>query len=198
MMFLVLMMPVLFYLLIDQTTINHLVEIYRPQTKIEYSLWFLCLMVAMTIGLPRQIAAFSSGYLLGTVSGAIFATLAASCACLLTFISARFIFHQSIKRRFPEQLNKLNIFFTHDVFIKAFTIRLIPAGSNFLTNVLAGTAKAPLLRYLGGSTLGFIPQMTLFSMLGAGIYVGDNQQVLLSAILLVIALVLIAYLVKKR
>ena len=193
----VVLLPLLFYFFADQAFINRLVQEYRPKTGSDYFLWFSFLALAMSVGLPRQVAAFSSGYLLGAVYGTLFATLAASLACLLTFVVARFVFHQSLTKRYPRQLETLSAFFKHDVFTKAFIIRLIPAGSNFLTNVLAGTAKAPLTPYLAGTMLGFIPQMTLFSMLGAGVSVGDNQQVMLSATLVIIAGILVTYLVRK-
>ena len=82
--------------------------------------------------------------------------------------------------------------------IKALAIRLIPAGSNFLTNVLAGTAKAKVFPYLAGTMVGFLPQMTLFSMLGAGVNVGSKQQVIISVITIVIAGLLITYLYKSK
>ncbi|GAA5133325.1 TVP38/TMEM64 family protein [Thalassotalea piscium] len=197
-MFAVLLLPLVFYFTVDQALVNNIVQQYKPKDIGEFAFSFLILSLLMSMGLPRQIAAFSSGYLLGTLYGTFFATLAASLACLLTFFTARFIFHQRLSKQFPKQLATLNHFFTHDVFVKAFIIRLIPAGSNFLTNVLAGTAKAPLLPYLAGTMFGFIPQMLLFAMLGAGIQIGDNQQIILSVVLLLVAGILAAYLYQKK
>ncbi|GHE88500.1 DedA family protein [Thalassotalea profundi] len=187
----------MFYIIADQALINLFIEEFRPDSLGDYYLWFALLTLMMSIGLPRQVAAFSSGYLLGTGYGTLFATLAASIACLFTFVAARFIFHRSLSKRFPKQLSNFSAFFTHDVLIKAFIIRLIPAGSNFLTNVLAGTAKAPLFPYLSGSMLGFIPQMIVFSMLGSGINVGSKQQIVISICLLLVAAGLTGYLYRS-
>lgn len=197
MLLMVILLPVLFYLGADQEFFNLLVQEYGPKKDSDYLLWFSLLALAISVGLPRQVAAFSSGYMLGSVYGTVFATIAASLACFLTFVAAQFVFHKTLKKRFPKQIASLSAFFKHDVFTKAFIIRLIPAGSNFLTNVLAGTAKAPLIPYLAGTMLGFIPQMALFSMLGAGVSVGNNQQIILSVVLVIIAGVLVAYLVRK-
>ncbi|MFT4724812.1 MAG: putative membrane protein YdjX (TVP38/TMEM64 family) [Colwellia sp.] len=45
--------------------------------------------------------------------------------------------------------------------------------------------------------MGFIPQMLIFSLLGAGIKVGEEQQILLSLSLLVVALIF-GYLLYKK
>ena len=194
----VMLLPILFYCMADQSVVNALIIKLQPEKTSEYLLLLTLLTLAMSVGLPRQITAFSSGLLLGTTYGTVFSTLAASVACFLTFIFSSYVFHHRIQEKFPQKLTTLSDFFTENIFIKALVIRLIPVGSNFLTNVLAGTAKAPLLPYLCGTTVGFIPQMTLFSMLGAGVKVGDNQQVMISAGLLIVASMLIGYLYKKH
>jgi len=67
-----------------------------------------------------------------------------------------------VQRHYPQPLAKVSLFFSHDTFLKALIIRLLPAGSNFLTNVLAGTARSPFKPYVLGTAIGFLPQMTIF------------------------------------
>jgi len=52
--------------------------------------------------------------------------------------------------------------------------------------------------YVGGSFVGFIPQMTIFSLAGSGIRLGAKNELFASAVLFVIALLLTGYLVKKH
>ena len=89
------------------------------------------------------------------------------------------------------------MFFATHTFSKALVIRLLPAGSNFLTNILAGLANIKTTAYVAGTCLGFIPQMLIFSLLGAGVKVGEQQQILLSVVLLVVAL-LFGYLLYRK
>jgi uncharacterized membrane protein YdjX (TVP38/TMEM64 family) len=153
---------------------------------------------AMAIGLPRQIVALSAGFLFGASIGMLLATLAAVLACILTLMFARKLFANIVQRHYPNPLAKVSHFFSHDTFVKALIIRLLPAGSNFLTNVLAGTARSPMKPYIFGSALGFIPQMTIFSLMGAGLQVNGQQQLFISIILLVIAILLSGYLYQKK
>ena len=168
-----------------------------PNTLFGALLFVLILTPAMAIGLPRQIAALSAGFLFGASLGIVLATISAVLGCLVTLILARRFFANIIERNYPQQLAKVSHFFSHNTFLKALIIRLFPAGSNFLTNVLAGTARSPVKPYILGSALGFIPQMTIFSLMGAGLQVNGQQQLIISVILLVIALLLGGYLYRK-
>jgi uncharacterized membrane protein YdjX (TVP38/TMEM64 family) len=127
----------------------------------------------------------------------VLATLSAVLGCILTLIIARRLLANIIARHYPQPLAKVSLFFSYNTFLKALIIRLLPAGSNFLTNVLAGTARSPVKPYVLGSALGFIPQMSIFALMGAGLQVDGQQQLIISLILLVIALLLGAYLYRK-
>jgi len=141
----------------------------------------------LAIGLPRQIAAFSMGFWLGTTNGMLVATLAACGGCIITYLTARFFLHEQIKRRFPAQQQSLSSFFASNTLQKALIIRLLPIGSNFITNLVAGAVSAPAWQYHIGTCIGFLPQMALFAMLGAGIRVGETDQILLSVALILVA-----------
>lgn len=161
-------------------------------------LLFVFLSLATSIGLPRQIAALVAGINLGAFIGVIVATLAATIGCLITFSTARYLLSDKITRRYPRQLAKLSDFLSERTFLKAIVIRILPLGSNFLTNIIAGVSKASMPAYVSGSFVGFIPQMLIFSLAGSGIRLGAQNELIASAILFVIALILTAYLVKKH
>ena len=179
------------------STIENYLNTLIPNTLFGALTLLFILTFTMAVGLPRQIAALSAGYLFGAGYGVVLATVSAVLACLLTLIIALKLFNKTIKQHYPKPLAKVHHFFAHDTFLKAIIIRIVPAGSNFLTNVLAGTAHSPITPYILGSALGFIPQMIVFSLMGAGLKVNSQQQLILSIILLVIALVLSSYLYRK-
>lgn len=156
------------------------------------------LSLLLSVGLPRQVAAFSLGYLYGMGWGALLATLTATIACIITLLLSRYFFSKIVSKSYPKPLYAVAKFFATDTFTKALIIRLLPAGSNFLTNVLAGLAKVNKIPYVLGSCLGFIPQMVIFSMLGSGIKMAEQQQIVISLALLVIAALLSAYLYRKK
>ncbi|PKI16397.1 TVP38/TMEM64 family protein [Colwellia sp. 12G3] len=161
-------------------------------------LLFVFLSLATSIGLPRQIAALVAGINLGAFIGVIVATLAATLGCLITFSVARYLLSDSITRKYPSQLKKLSIFLGERTFLKAIIIRILPLGSNFITNIIAGVSKVSMPAYVSGSFVGFIPQMIIFSLAGSGIRLGEKNELIASGILFIIALLLTAYLVKKH
>jgi uncharacterized membrane protein YdjX (TVP38/TMEM64 family) len=174
-----------------------LLDRYIPQGYLGYLAVLFLLALLTSIGLPRQVAAFTCGYLFGITYGTLIATLAATVGCILTLYIAKTFFRQKVLDTYPEKLHSLSVFFSTHTFSKALIIRLLPAGSNFLTNILAGIANTKFLPYVSGTCVGFIPQMLIFSLLGAGVKVGENQQILLSLLLLAVAL-LLGYLLYKK
>jgi uncharacterized membrane protein YdjX (TVP38/TMEM64 family) len=161
-------------------------------------LLFVFLSLATSIALPRQIAALVAGINLGALLGVIVATLATTLGCLITFTISRYLLSDKVTRRYPEQLSKLSIFLSEQTFLKAIVIRILPLGSNFITNIIAGVSKISMRAYVSGSFVGFIPQMIIFSLAGSGIRLGAENELLVSGLLFVLALLISAYLVKKH
>lgn len=168
-----------------------------PKTLLGALILTLILTPAMAVGLPRQIAALTAGFLFGASYGLLVAMISAIFACILTLLLARKLLAGIVQQRYPKPLTKVSHFFSHDTFLKALIIRLLPAGSNFLTNILAGTARSPVKPYVLGSALGFVPQMVIFSLMGAGLQVNGHQQLIVSIFLLGLALALGSYLYRK-
>ncbi len=158
----------------------------------------LLLSLATSIGLPRQIAAFIAGINLGALTGVIIATLAATIGCLITFTLARFFLSNKVTAKYPEKIAKLSLFINQQTLIKTIIIRLLPVGSNLLTNILAGVTQVSMPRYVIGSFIGFIPQMAIFSLAGSGIRMGAQNEIILSALLFILAIMLSVFLYKKQ
>jgi uncharacterized membrane protein YdjX (TVP38/TMEM64 family) len=182
---------------LQNNNLQPLIDQFIPQGPQGIMTLLIVLALLTSIGLPRQIAAFSCGYILGIFYGALVATLAATLGCILTLWVAKTFFRQRVLDTYPEKLNRVSVFFSTHTLSKALIIRLLPAGSNFLTNILAGIANIKVIPYVTGTCVGFIPQMFIFSLLGAGIKVGENQQILFSLCLLIVALIF-GYLLYKK
>jgi len=154
--------------------------------------------LALTFGVPRQFAAIACGYILGQWVGMLVALLAAVSACFLTSILARFMFADFVGRRFHKPQNAIYQFLSINEFTKALIIRLLPVGSNFLTNVVAGSCNIKLAPFIAGSALGFIPQMLIFSLVGAGVKLSSSTHILSAGALFVVALILGFWLYKQE
>lgn len=162
------------------------------------SFFILVTLVSLScIGLPRQVAAFTCGYFFEALWGFILATILVTVAAYITFSISKIFARSYVLSTYQLQLAKITTFLSNDTFSKAIIIRLLPIGSNFLTNVLAGVANIPLRPFLSGSFVGYIPQMFIFSLAGSGIKLAAADQITLSVILFLVAMLLSWQLYKK-
>jgi len=181
----------------NQQLIQQYLQTIIPNNYYGATLLFLILLFATSIGLPRQIAAFTSGYLFGIVPGTVLATLAAIAGCSLTLIISQYFSHKVVFNKYHKKADKISLFFAQQTFTKALIIRLIPAGSNFITNVIAGVVKVPRKAYLLGTGIGFIPQMFIFSLAGSGVRLENSHHIILSIALCLIAFLLATWLYRN-
>lgn len=178
---------------------SHWVTQYLEQqgSKAIYELILMGVLFSC-IGGPRQILAFAFGYALGGVNGAIFATISALISCIILFYFSRLVFREQIKRRFERRLIQLEALIINKTWLKALMFRLLPLGSNYLTNLLAGTTRVSPWQFFVGSGIGFLPQMFIFSFAGAGVNLSDERHLQLSVGLFAVALLIGIYLYRTR
>ena len=141
--------------------------------------------VAAAVGLPRQAICFLGGYAFGLGEGLVLAEGASGLGCLLCFLYARLLGRELVRHRFAERLARLDDFLKGHPFSMAMLIRLLPVGSNVITNLLAGVSSAPLPPFLAGSLVGYLPQTVIFVLLGSGINVQPVWRTAASVVLFV-------------
>ena len=152
--------------------------------------YLIVVSLAMAVGLPRQVAAFIGGYAFAFVFGTLLSTFAAFAGCCISYTVARFIARPLIMKKYSDKVSIIKNFLQHHTFEKAFIIRLIPAGNNFLLNLAAGVAKIKPLPFIGGSYLGYFPQMAIFALAGSGVQDMSIWQIVASIALSLIAVAL--------
>ena len=151
----------------------------------------------IAVGLPRQIVSFLSGYTFGLILGTSLALMATGLGCVMSFTFARFMGREFVSTRFPARLKKANSFLPHNSFAMALLIRLLPLGSNLVTNLVAGVSNASATGFFAGSVLGYIPQTVIFALLGSGINLDPTFRITLSALLFVLSAALGVYLYRR-
>ena len=143
--------------------------------------------VFVILGLPRQIVSFLGGYAFGLNLGACLALTATAIGCTVSFFFARFLGRDIIPKRFPVRIKKADFFLKKNTFATTLLIRLLPIGSNFVTNLVAGVSSAHAIAFVAGSTLGYIPQTVIFALLGSGINLEPKLRITVSVVLFVIS-----------
>jgi uncharacterized membrane protein YdjX (TVP38/TMEM64 family) len=139
-----------------------------------YYLWRLF----TSVGLPRQVVAFSGGYVFGIVAGVALGSVASVLGAILTFYAARWIARPFVLRKYPKLVSKIDDFIYDRLFLKIILIRFLPFGTNLATNLAAGAAATPVRPFALVSLIGYIPQMTIFAMTGHGVRVESNTQLI--------------------
>lgn len=124
--------------------------------------------VFTAVGLPRQLVGFLGGFAFGALSGTLLATVASGLGCAMTALYARMGGRELVERKLGRRAGRVNSFLQHEPFNTALAIRLFPLGSNLITNLAAGVSSIPLMPFIFGSTLGYIPQNFIFALFGAG------------------------------
>jgi len=136
--------------------------------------FFVATALATSVGLPRQLFAFTAGFSFGIVAGVLLSSFAAISGCAITFYCSRRWLSSRVQARYPNAVKVLNDVLIDDVFLKIVVLRLQPLGTNLITNLCAGvTTVAPKL-FFSSSWLGYLPQMVVFALLGAGVRIGSG------------------------
>lgn len=148
------------------------------------TLLFLAMGALFTaVGLPRQVIAFLGGYAFGLVSGTLLGSLATLLGSLTTFLYARLFGRSLLRARLGKRAARFDRFIDEHPFSMTLLIRLLPVGSNVLTNLAAGISSARLVPFLAASFVGFLPQTLVFALVGSGINVAPALRIGTAALL---------------
>jgi len=154
------------------------------------ALFLLVGTLATSIGLPRQLVAFTGGLAYGLLPGIALSLIAALCGCHVTVQVSRHLLRSWVERRHPAVVAKLTELLQRDTFIKILILRLQPLGTNLLTNLCIGCTDVSYRQFLLASGIGYVPQMMVFALLGAGVRVGEEMQALVSGSLVLVSVFL--------
>jgi uncharacterized membrane protein YdjX (TVP38/TMEM64 family) len=137
------------------------------------------------LGFPRQVIAFLAGYAFGALVGTEMALLATLLGCVATFGYSRMLARAFVARHFGERIRQLDDFLDRAPLQMTLIVRLLPIGSNLLTNLLAGVTRVRFGPFVTGSAIGYLPQTLAFAVAGSGMQVAPFQRSALAIALLV-------------
>lgn len=160
-------------------------------------LYLLIGTLGTAVGLPRQLLAFTGGLAYGPLVGLLLSWAAALGGCHACVQLSRRWLRQPIRKRYPAVIESLSRLLHHETFLKVLILRLQPLGTNLMTNLCVGFTPIDYRRFLLATAVGYVPQMLVFVLLGAGVRVGDQTQALLTSVLILIS-VFLALLVYQR
>jgi len=149
------------------------------------------------LGFPRQAISFAGGYAFGLMEGATLALCGTVLGCIGSFGFARYFGRELFAENFFDRVRKVDGFLSEHPFNMALLIRLLPVGSNLVTNLTAGVSSTPAVPFIAGSALGFIPQTFIFALTGTGVGVDPALRIGLSVVLFLVSAALGIYLYRR-
>ncbi len=185
------------YVFDENLSSDSIKEMLGPNLPNAMMIYLVVAAVATMLGLPRQAIAFAAGYCFGFTYGLVISTLAATLGCMLCFYISRHLAFDYIQRKHTARIAHINQFMSKDVFVKTLIIRLLPVGSNLVTNLVAGVAQIKARDFFMGSAIGYLPQMAIFALSGSGVSVESTSRLVISVCLFVICIILGGWLYKK-
>jgi uncharacterized membrane protein YdjX (TVP38/TMEM64 family) len=99
-----------------------------------------------------------------------------------------------VRKRYERKIALIKAVLAEDTWIWVCVIRLMPVGSNLVTNIAAALSDLRLTSVFLGSLPGYLPQMLIFSFAGAGFALHDGSKLWISLALLVCSTALGLYL----
>jgi len=157
-----------------------------------YSLIVLASFALVAAGGPKQVVAFVFGYVYGPIVGTLVTLLVCLVAALANYMVARVLLTHTLARFFPLRMNKFNQFASRAPFMKILMLRLLPVGSNLVTNLLSGSVGVPVWAFITASAIGYLPQTLIFALVGHGINGADHAMIYTSIGLSLLSFILTA------
>jgi len=159
---------------------------------------FLAIGAVLTaLGFPRQAVCFLGGYAFGFDFGTLLSLAASLGGCVLAFLYARLLGRSFVQGRFPDRIRRVDDFLRANPFSMALLVRLLPVGSNVVTNLAAGVSGVRTLPFLAGSLIGYVPQTAIFALLGSGIHFDPMMRIAASIALFVVSGMVGVYLFRR-
>jgi uncharacterized membrane protein YdjX (TVP38/TMEM64 family) len=143
--------------------------------------------VATGLGLPRQVFAFLGGYAFGLLAGTGLSVAGTVLGCLCAFLYARFLARPLVAHWLHGRMQHLDDFLGGNPFSMTLLIRLLPVGSNLVTNLAAGVSSVRFLPFVAGSAVGFLPQNLVFALAGSGVATDPLLRVGLAVALFIVS-----------
>lgn len=153
--------------------------------------------LAVALGAPRQAMSFLAGYAFDVTLGTVLGVVATVGGCLLNFGYARWFGRALVTARFRERVRRIDTFIHGNTFQMTVLIRLLPVGSNLVTNLAAGVTGVRAVPFVLGSALGYIPQTFVFALIGSGINLNPVYRIGIGVIFFLVSGVLGIQLFRK-
>jgi uncharacterized membrane protein YdjX (TVP38/TMEM64 family) len=149
---------------------DYLVTLYRDHRIATVAIFMALYIIQTALALPgAAILSLAAGAVFGALMGTVYANIGATVGATLSFLVARYLFHDTIQDKFGPRLEKINKELDNAGFNYLLFLRLVPLFPFFLINLAAGLTRIPLRTFFLGTMLGIIPGGFVYCNAGASL-----------------------------
>jgi uncharacterized membrane protein YdjX (TVP38/TMEM64 family) len=146
-----------------------------------FSSFCLIYIISTALSLPgAALLTLLGGGLFGLVMGTIAVSFSSTMGATIAFWSARFLFKDSVEKRFSSSLEKINTGIEKEGGFYLFSIRLMPVFPFFMVNLIMGLTNIKTLTYMWVSALGMFPGTVAYVNAGTQLSQLDSLSGLMS------------------
>ncbi len=161
-------------------------------------------IISVAFSVPGATVLTLSGGLIFGLLGVVYVLIGASVGATLTAIFTRFLFRDSLEKKFGKQLEGFNKKIDENQVSYLLTLRLLPIFPFFLINILAGLSRVNLRTFFWTTAVGIIPGSFAYVNAGTEISkissIGDvlSPSLIFSFVLLGLIALIPSFIKKKR
>lgn len=120
-------------------------------------IFFTTYIVITGLSLPgAAILTLAGGAVFGLLMGVLLVSFASTIGATLAFLASRFLFRESLQKRFSERLRLINQGIEKDGAFYLFTLRLVPVFPFFIVNLVMGLTPIKTLTFFIISQIGML------------------------------------------
>ncbi|MGM0564144.1 MAG: FAD-dependent oxidoreductase [Pseudomonadota bacterium] len=136
--------------------------------------FFIAYVLVTAASLPgAAIMTLAAGALFGLLWGTVLVSFASSIGATLAFLSARYVFGDTVQQRFGDRLKAINRGIKRDGAFYLFTLRLIPAFPFFVINLVMGLTPMRAVTFYAVSQVGMLAGTVVY--VNAGTQLGQLE-----------------------
>lgn len=130
-------------------------------------IYFFVYIVITGLSLPGAvILTLAGGAIFGLLMGTLLVSFASTIGATLAFLASRFLFRESLQKKFSDKLKVINQGIENDGAFYLFTLRLVPAFPFFIINVIMGLTPIKTLTFFIISQIGMLPGTIVYIYAG--------------------------------
>ncbi len=147
---------------------------YQDHSTVTIAVYMVIYILVTAMSLPgATVMSLAGGALFGLVTGTIMVSFASTIGATLAFLLSRFLFRDSIQKKFGDKLENINQGIAKDGNFYLFTLRLVPVFPFFMINVVMGLTPIKTLSFYWVSQVGMLPGTIVY--LNAGTQLGKLE-----------------------